>query len=59
MKIIGAFICFLAFFGLSVQITLTGVLWMLFGIFLMAIPVALEMFMRTERFIHRRTNVKK
>lgn len=59
MKIIGGFICFLAFFGLSVQITLTGVLWMLFGIFLMAIPQVLEMFMRTERFIHRSGNVKK
>jgi len=53
MKIIGGFICFLAFFGLSVQITFTGVLWMMFGIFLMAIPEVLEMFMRTERFIHR------
>jgi len=59
MKIIGGFICFLAFFGLSVQITFTGVLWMMFGIFLMAIPEVLEMFMRTERFIHRSGNVKK
>ena len=59
MRIIGGFICFLAFFGLSVQITLTGVLWMLFGIFLLVIPEVLEMFMRTERFIHRRPNVKK
>jgi len=59
MKIIGGFICFLALYGFGVQITLTGVLWMLFGIFLMAIPEVLEMFMRTERFIHRSGNVKK
>ena len=59
MKVIGGFFCLLAFFSLSVQITLTGVLWMLFGIFLVALPQALEMFMRTERFIHRSGNVKK
>ena len=59
MRIIGGFICFLAFFSLSVQITLISVLWLLFGIFLVAIPELLEVFMRTERFIHRNNNVKK
>jgi diacylglycerol kinase len=53
MRIIGGFICFLAFFSLSVQITFISVVWLLFGIFLVAIPEILEMFMRTERFIHR------
>jgi len=59
MKIIGGFIVFLALYGFGVQITLTGVLWFLFGIFLMAIPEALELFKYTERFIHRSGNVKK
>lgn len=59
MRIIGGFICFLAFFSLSVQITFISVVWLLFGIFLVALPQVLEIFMRTERFIHRSTNVKK
>jgi hypothetical protein len=59
MKLIGGFICLLAFYSLSVQFSFTSVLWLLFGILLVAIPEVLEMFMRTERFIHRRGNVKK
>lgn len=60
MRIIGGFICFLAFFSLSVQITFISVIWLLFGIFLVTIPEILEVFMRTERFIHRSNrNVKK
>jgi hypothetical protein len=59
MRIIGGFICFLAFYSLSVQFSFISVVWLLFGIFLVAIPEILEMFMRTERFIHRSNNVKK
>jgi hypothetical protein len=59
MKLIGGFICFLAFYSLTVQFSFTSVLWLLFGIFIVAIPEVLEMFMRTERFIHRSVNVKK
>ena len=56
MKLIGGLICFLAMYGFTVQVTGTGVLWMLFGIVLIAIPEILEGFMRTERFIHRSNN---
>jgi hypothetical protein len=59
MKIIGGFICFLALYGFGVQITLTGVLWMLFGIFFVVIPEVLRMFIPTQRVIHRSGNVKK
>ena len=59
MKLIGGLITFLAFFGLSRQFTFNGVLWLLFGIILMAIPAIFEAFVRTERFIHRSNNVKK
>lgn len=60
MKLIGGLICFLAMYGFGVQVTLTGILWMLFGVALIVIPTVLEGFMRTERFIHRsnKKNVK-
>ena len=60
MKLIGGLICFLAIYGFGVQVTITGILWMLFGVALIVIPTVLEGFMRTERFIHRSTrkNVK-
>ena len=56
MKLIGGLICFLAMYGFTVQVTGTGVLWMLFGVALIVIPTVLEGFMRTERFIHRSNN---
>jgi hypothetical protein len=53
MKIIGGFICFLAIFGFSQAVTLNGILALLCGIVLMLIPELFEIFMRTQRFIHR------
>lgn len=53
MKLIGGFICFLAIFGFTQDVTLKGVLALLFGIALMVIPELLETYMRTQRFIHR------
>ena len=53
MKLIGGFICFLAIFGLTQEVTFKGVGMLLFGIMLMAIPELFEAFMRTQRFIHR------
>jgi hypothetical protein len=34
MSILGTIICFLAGYGLTVQITLEGILWLVFGTFL-------------------------
>jgi len=53
MKLIGGFICFLAIFGFTQEVTMKGVLMLLFGILLMAIPELFEAYMRTQRFIHR------
>jgi hypothetical protein len=56
MKIIGGFIIFLALYGFGVQITLTGILWLLFGIFLVATQECLDVLMHTTRYIHRSIN---
>jgi len=56
MKLIGGLIIFLALYGLGVEITLTGVLWLLFGIFLMATRECLDILMHTTRYIHRSIN---
>lgn len=53
MKAIGGFIIFLALWGFGVEITWTGVLWFLFGIFLVATQECLEIMMHTTRYIHR------
>jgi hypothetical protein len=53
MKIIGGFIIFLALYGFSVEITFTGILWLLFGIFLSATRECIDILMyaigRTNR----------
>ena len=36
MTILGTIICFLAGYGLTVQITLEGILWLLLGAFLIS-----------------------
>jgi len=36
MTILGTIICFLAGYGLTVQITLEGILWLAFGAFLVS-----------------------
>jgi hypothetical protein len=36
MSVLGAIICFLAGYGLTVQITLEGILWLAFGVFLLS-----------------------
>jgi hypothetical protein len=36
MNILGTIICFLAGYGLTVQITLEGILWLAFGAFLVS-----------------------
>jgi len=59
MKLIGFLFCYLAYYSLSSQITFSGVLWMVFGILLLAGGEIKEVFMHTERFIHRSGNVKK
>jgi hypothetical protein len=56
MKIIGGFIIFLALYGFGVQVTLTGILWLLFGIFLFATQECLDILMHTTRYIHRSIN---
>lgn len=53
MKLIGGFICFLAIFGFTQDVTLKGVLALLFGVALIVIPELFEAYMRTQRFIHR------
>jgi hypothetical protein len=53
MKIIGGFIIFLALYGFSVEVTLTGVLWLFFGIFLSATKECLEILMHTIRRANR------
>jgi len=49
MKLIGGFICFLAIFGITQQVTFKGVLMLLFGILLMAIPELFQTFLRSRR----------
>lgn len=53
MKLIGGFICFLAIFGFTQEVTIKGIGMLLLGIGLMAIPELFEAYMRTQRFIHR------
>lgn len=53
MKVVGAFIAFLALWGFETQITLTGIVWLLFGIFLIASQQCIDILGRTVRFIHR------
>lgn len=60
MKLIGFLFCYFAYYSLASQITFSGVLWMVFGILLLAGGEIKEIFMHTERFIHRsNSNVKK
>lgn len=60
MKLIGFFMCYFAYYSLANDLTIAGILWMLFGIILLAGGEIKEIFMHTERFIHRsNTNVKK
>lgn len=42
MRLIGGFICFLAFFGLSEQITFNGLVWFGFGMFIALLPEILS-----------------
>ena len=49
MKLIGGFICFLAIFGFTQQVTFKGVLALLFGVLLMALPELFQTFMRSKR----------
>ena len=49
MKLIGGFICFLAIFGFTQEVTFKGVLALLLGILLMVIPELFQTFMRSRR----------
>jgi hypothetical protein len=53
MKIIGGFIIFLALYGFSVEITLTGILWLLFGIFLSATRECIDILVQATRRANR------
>jgi len=53
MKVIGAFIVFVAFCGLSLEFDWYNLMWLFIGIGLLALETIIEFFSRTERFIHR------
>lgn len=56
MKLMGGFIIFLALYGFGIEITLTGILWLIFGIFLVATEECMQVLMHTTRYIHRSIN---
>ncbi len=53
MKIVGAFLIFLALYGLQEAVTFTNVLWFIVGVFLVAIEEWVSLFSHTVRYIHR------
>lgn len=59
MKIIGAFLIFLALYGFQEAVTISNVCWFALGIFLVATEECIQVFMHTARYIHRSVNVKK
>lgn len=53
MKIIGAFLIFLALYGFQEAVTFSNVLWFIVGVFLIAIQEWILLFSHTVRYIRR------
>ena len=53
MKIVGAFLIFLALYGFQEAVTLSNVSWFIIGAFLIAIEEWIMLFAHTVRYIHR------
>lgn len=53
MKLVGGFLIFLALYGFQEAVTLSNVLWLALGIFLIATEECIQVFMHTARYIHR------
>ena len=53
MKVIGAFLIFLALYGFQTGATFSNVCWFIVGVFLIAIQEWVQVFMHTVRYIHR------
>jgi len=59
MKLIGALLILFGWWSLSIMFTWSALFWFFLGIFLIATEECISFLARTERFIHRRTDVKK
>lgn len=53
MKIVGAFLIFLALYGFQEAVTFSNVCWLVLGVFLIAVQEWLQLFEHTVRYIHR------
>lgn len=53
MKVIGAFLIFLALYGFQEAVTFSNVCWFILGVFLIAIQEWAMLFAHTVRYIHR------
>ena len=53
MKIVGAFLIFIALYGFQDEVTFINVLWLALGVFLVAIEEWVTLFSHTVRYIHR------
>jgi membrane-bound ClpP family serine protease len=53
LKIVGAFLIFIALYGFQDGVTFTNVLWFALGVFLIAIEEWVTLFSHTVRYIHR------
>lgn len=53
MKIVGAFLIFIALYGFQDGVTFANVLWFALGVFLVAIEQWVTLFSHTVRYIHR------
>ena len=53
MKIVGAFLIFLALYGFQEAVTFANVFWFILGVFLIAIEEWAALFSHTVRYVHR------
>jgi len=53
LKVIGAFLIFLALYSFQNEVTFSNVCWFLLGLFLVAIEEWVILFTHTVRYIHR------
>ena len=53
MKIVGAFLIFLALYKFQEAVTFMSVLWFIVGVFLVAVEEWVTLFSHTVRYVHK------
>jgi membrane-bound ClpP family serine protease len=53
LKIVGAFLIFLALYGFQEGVTFVNVLWLVLGVFLVAVEEWVTLFSHTVRYVYK------